>query len=97
IQLCALRHPGRLLRPGELIPQIPLAFIGDQLGIEPDALADYAMRGPTRYEQLDTLRGTFGFQQFCRPLQIELQAWLLPAALTSSSGIVLARMLLGEF
>ena len=97
IQLCALRHPGRLLRPGELIPQIPLAFIGDQLGIEPDALADYAVRGPTRYEQLDTLRGTFGFQQFCRPLQIELQAWLLPAALTSSSGIVLARMLLGEF
>ncbi|MFT8723184.1 MAG: Tn3 family transposase [Acetobacter malorum] len=97
IQLCALRYPGRLLRPGELIPQIPLVFVGDQLGIEPDALADYAVRGPTRYEQLDTLRGIFGFQQFCRPLQAELQAWLLPAALTSTSGIVLARMLLDEF
>ncbi|GAL96886.1 transposase [Acetobacter tropicalis NRIC 0312] len=31
IQLCALRYPGRLLRPGELIPQIPLVFVGDQL------------------------------------------------------------------
>src|SRR3546814_27096 len=29
IQLCALRYPGRLLRPGELIPHAPLAFVAD--------------------------------------------------------------------
>lgn len=27
IQLCALRYPGRLLRPGELIPHVSLAFV----------------------------------------------------------------------
>ena len=31
IQLCALRYPGRFLRPGELIPDTPLAFVAEQL------------------------------------------------------------------
>src|SRR3546814_2922962 len=62
IQLCALRYPGRLLRPGELIPHAPLAFVADQLDLDPRVLADYAVRGPTRYEQLDTLRDVFGFR-----------------------------------
>lgn len=96
IQLCGLRYPGRLLRPDELIPHAPLAFVGEQLGIEPQTLAEYATRGPTRYEQLDALRDVFGFRSFCRPIQAELQAWLLPVALTTTNGPVLARMLLDE-
>ena len=67
IQLCALRYPGRLLRPGELIPHAPLAFVAEQLRVEPEVLADYAMRGPTRYEQLDALRDAFGFTPLSRP------------------------------
>src|SRR3546814_1212509 len=47
IQLCALRYPGRLLRPGEFIPDTPLAFVAEQLQIAPEVLADYATRGPT--------------------------------------------------
>ena len=74
-----------------------LVFVGEQLGIKPQALADYASRGPTRYEQLDTLRDLFGFRPFCRPVQAELQAWLLPIALTTTNGAALARMLLDEF
>lgn len=31
IQLCKLRYPERLLRPGEMIPQDPLAFVSEQL------------------------------------------------------------------
>ena len=33
LQLCALRYPGRLLKPGEFIPDAHLRFVGDQLGI----------------------------------------------------------------
>jgi TnpA family transposase len=33
IQLCALRYPGRFLRPGELIPDTPLAFVAEQLQV----------------------------------------------------------------
>lgn len=40
VQLCALRYPGRLLRPGELIPRAPLAFVADQVDVDPDVLAD---------------------------------------------------------
>ena len=35
LQLCALRCPGRLLRPGEIIPQPALRFVADQLGTAP--------------------------------------------------------------
>ena len=97
VQLCALRYPGRLLRPGELIGQAPLAFVADQLEVAPDVLADYGTRGPTRYEQLDTLRDVFGFRQLDRPTRAALQAWLMPIALTTTSGADLARVLLTEF
>lgn len=97
IQLCALRYPGRLLRPGELIPHAPLAFVADQLDLDPQVLADYAVRGPTRYEQLDTLRDVFGFAQLSRPVRVDLKSWLLPVALTTTSGAELARLLLDEF
>lgn len=32
LQLCALRYPGRLLRPGAVIPERALRFVADQLG-----------------------------------------------------------------
>lgn len=41
---------GRFLRPGELIPDTPLAFVAEQLQVGPEVLADYATRGPTRYD-----------------------------------------------
>jgi hypothetical protein len=87
---------GAATRPGEVIRHAPLAFVGEQLGIAPEALADYAARGPTRYEQLDTLRDVFGFQPFSRPVRVELQAWLLPPALTTTNGVALSRLLLDE-
>src|SRR3546814_19380066 len=71
-------------------------FVAGQVQIAPEVLADYATRGPTRYEQLDALREGFGFTQFSRPLRAALQEWLLPIALTTTSGAGLARSLLGE-
>ena len=38
LQLCALRHPGRALQPGELIPSAVVEFIGAQLGVAVEAL-----------------------------------------------------------
>ena len=53
LQLCALRYPGRLLYPGEVIPSEVLAFIGAQLGLTCDALLPYAVRRQTRQEHLE--------------------------------------------
>jgi len=76
IQLCALRYPGRLIRPGELAPLEVVRFVGLQLEIDPGDLARYATRAPTRYEQIDTLRELFGFRSLTQPDHQALSAWL---------------------
>ncbi len=44
LQLCAFRHPGRLLRSGEVIPEPSLRCVAGQLHISADTLAAYAAR-----------------------------------------------------
>ena len=96
LQLCALRYPGRLLRPGELIPAAAPRFIADQVDITPEALAAYAARFQTRYEQLDDLRADFGFVGFTPEHRREILAWLLPVALTTTSAATIAATLMDE-
>lgn len=97
LQLCALRYPGRLIRPGELVPLEIVTFVAEQLDIDPDALADYAARAPTRYDQLDALQEAFGFRTFSQPDHRELSAWLVPIALATVSAIAVAEALMTEF
>lgn len=96
LQLCALRYPGRLIRPGELVPRTVVAFLAEQLDIDPDALADYAARAPTRYDQVDALHEAFGFRTFSQPDHRELSAWLVPIALATVSAIAVAEALMAE-
>ncbi|MGF6233862.1 AcrR family transcriptional regulator [Inquilinus ginsengisoli] len=88
--------PGRLLRPGEVVPREVLAFVAGQLDVDPDTLAAYAVRSPTRYDQLEALRATYGFRTFTQPDQREMAKWLLPVALATTSGVALASLLLQE-
>jgi len=96
LQLCALRCPGRLLRPGELIPAEALRFVADQLGTDPDALTTYATRFQTRYEQLDALREAFGFRMYAPGHGREMLAWLLPVALATTNALAVAAALMDE-
>ena len=64
LQLCVLRHPGRLLAPGEFVPPAVVGFIGRQLDLDGDELADYAVRSETRHEHLGELRRLYGFRSF---------------------------------
>jgi len=96
LQLCALRYPGRLLRPGELIPADALRFMAEQLGIHPDALASYATRFQTRYEQLGDLRTAFGFADLTPALRRDILGWLLPIALATTSALGIAKALMDE-
>jgi TnpA family transposase len=96
LQLCALRYPGRLLRPGELVPAPALRFVADQVDIPPEALAVYAARFQTRYAQLDALRADFGFVGFTPEHRREILAWLLPVALTTTGATTIAATLMDE-
>ena len=64
LQLCVLRYPGRLLAQGEFVPPAVVDFIGHQLDLDGDELADYAVRSETRHEHLAELRRLYGFRSF---------------------------------
>jgi len=95
LQLCALRYPGRLLRPGEIIPQPALRFVASQVGAAPEMLATYAVRFQTRYEQLSALRMALGFTDLAQQRRKILE-WLLPVSLATTNPLTVAMALLDE-
>lgn len=91
LQLCALRYPGRLLAPGEVIPEPITRYLAAQLGIRPDDLIDYAVREETRHEHLAILRNTYGYKMFTGQGARDLKAWLTAEAELARSNVDLAR------
>jgi TnpA family transposase len=97
VQLAYLRFPGRPLAPGEAVPPAVLTTLAAQVGVDPAAIDDYAReRDATRREHLLDLQRAFGFRPFDAGAYRELAAWLLPAALSTDSGVALVAALLEE-
>ena len=64
VQLCVLRHPGRVLDPTELPPAPMLAFVAKQIGADPALFGEYARRAETRREHLLELQRFLGLRGF---------------------------------
>lgn len=96
LQLCAFRYPGRLLRPGETIPEVMLAFVGGQLGLGPGELAGYAARSETHYEHSVVLRRLYGFRPFEGAAAEAMRDWFAGAAEAARSNDALAASMLEE-
>ena len=90
LQLCALRFPGRLLAPGEVIPQEISRFLAAQLGLKPDDLMGYAAREETRHEHLAALRDHYGYKMFSGRGARDLKVWLASEAEVARSNKDLA-------
>lgn len=90
LQLCAFRYPGRLLRPGEVIPEAVSCFIAAQLGLQAEDLIPYAARENTRYEHLGALRKIYGYRMFTGKCAKKMRFWLEQnaEAAHSSEGLV---------
>ncbi|MDB5233227.1 MAG: Tn3 family transposase [Hymenobacter sp.] len=82
VQLGLVRLMGYL--PEDWFEQVPppvAAFVGEQLGIAPDALASYGERAATRSEHLQLVLRHLGYRKW-QPLDSPgLEAWLLERAL----------------
>ncbi|MFV1635854.1 MULTISPECIES: Tn3 family transposase [Phaeobacter] len=91
LQLCALRYPGRLLSPVEVIPEKALRFIAAQLGLTGDDILPYAARRQTRQQHLHAIRQIYGFKMFSGQGARCLKAWLEKEAETARSNDDLAR------
>lgn len=96
LQLCALRFPGRLLTPGETIPEPVTKFLAAQLGLNPDDLIDYAHRAETRREHLIELRSIYDYRMFSGRGARDLKAWLEGQAETARSNKDLAERFVEE-
>ena len=90
LQLCALRYPGRLLRPGEVIPEAVCDFLAAQLGLKAEDLLSYGAREETRYEHLATLRKIYGYKTCTGKRIKQMKSWLAERAeaAQSSEGLV---------
>jgi hypothetical protein len=76
-----MRWPGRALEAGEVPPAPVLAYVAQQLGVAPEAFADYAHRDQTRREHLE-IRRSHGFRIFDRNAFREVVAFSIPIAQT---------------
>src|SRR3546814_11958837 len=74
VQTCALP-----ISPGPV-----LAYVGRQLGVSPEAFADYAHRDQTRREHPVDIRRSHGFRAFDRQAFREIVAFSIPIAQTIS-------------
>ncbi|KUY95214.1 MULTISPECIES: DUF4158 domain-containing protein [unclassified Burkholderia] len=85
-----LRHPGRVLGLSEK-PHAPvLGIIAAQLRVSPAVRDLYAQRDETRREYLQELLARSGLVQFTRRHYRGLSEFLLPVAMQTIQGIVLA-------
>ena len=91
-----LRYPGRVLGPGEK-PHAPvLGIVATQLRMAPAVWDLYATRDETRREHLQELLARSGLVQFTRRHYRELFEFLLPVAMQTTQGIVLAQAAVEE-
>lgn len=90
LQLCALRYPGRLLQPGELIPEAMLRAIAGQIGEAWRGIEGYGLRENTRYEHSAALQAEFGYRPFIGAARTEMIRRLDTAALEITDARALA-------
>ena len=96
VQLCHLRFPGQVLGPRESPdPRLP-NFVAHQLGLDPGGWTEYAQRDETRREHLQLIIAAGGYRPFSVAFYRELAVWLLPLAMQSDQGMVLAQAVLEE-
>lgn len=96
LTLCYLRHPGRLLREGERPPAVLVAFVADQIGVFPEAFAEYLRHDQTRRRHAAEVQQLLRCRTFSARHEAKLAAWMLPTALVTDQPTALVGAALEE-
>lgn len=94
VQLAYLRHPGWPLDPHDLgVPTI-VAYLAQQLGVDPQVMRDYAHRPATQREHFGSITQTYGYTPWSPTVAEMITAWLVPHASQRTHGATLVRQLM---
>ena len=73
-----------------------LGHIAKQIGVDAAMIAGFARRGPTRYEQLASIKRRRGFRDLTHPDCAEIAHWLMVEAIGLNDGRVLLDRLISK-
>jgi TnpA family transposase len=97
VQLCLMRHLGRLLGHNESVPAEVAGFIAGQLGVSAAALSDYGRRDNTRREHAAELQGLLGLRMMTRADQRAALVAAIDAAAATDKGETIAAATIDAF
>jgi hypothetical protein len=97
IQLCFLRYLGRAILFGETPPAPMVAFLAQQIGIDPGALAEYGRRDTNRREHAVEAQRHHGLHPPVREDRRAALSAALAAATASDKGMPIAEAIIAAF
>ena len=96
IQLCLMRFPGRRLQSSEQLPDKLIAFVAEQIAVNPVAFYGYAEREETRREHFLLLARLLKMESFGKTHYRSMTRWLIPIAVENPESGFLVGALLNE-
>ena len=96
IQLCLMRYPGRRLQANERLPDKLVAFLAEQIAVNPIAYSGYAQREETRREHFLFLAQQLQDESFGKSHYRSMTRWLIPIVVENPRSDFLVGALLNE-
>ncbi len=96
VQLCCLRHPGRLIGRGEIPPEPMLRFLAEQIGTTAEDFADYGRRDKTRLRHAAEIMSELAVSKATATERGSCRVWLRQRALEITDAVALAEAYLAE-
>src|SRR5690349_16022200 len=97
IQLCFLRHLGRAVLADETPPASMIAFVAQQIGVDPEALVEYGRRDTNRREHALEAQRHLGLHVSVREDRRAALTEALAVATASDKGILIAAAIIAAF
>lgn len=97
VQLCLMRYPGRSLGVDECPPAAMVAYVAQQLGIDPTVFARYSRRYQTRFDHSRRVARYLGVRTAKRDDRRAALLAAINAAAATDDGLPIATAVVNEF